>query len=172
MNHFTRLLITVLSLAVLCLATSCAKKKKGDQYAGVDGDYDYVSGTPLPDRVEGSNFLAGNVNRNQFEPVMFGYDSYTVSSSETYKLQNVSQYMSANSGDLIVAGFTDDRGTAEYNRNLGELRAQAVRQALISLGVSGSKIQTVSFGEEMPASEGSSASAYAANRRAEFGILK
>lgn len=73
---------------------------------------------------------------------------------------------------LIIAGFTDDRGTEEYNRGLGEKRAQAVRDALISMGLSGGNIQTVSFGEEMPADPGSGDAAYAMNRRAEFGVVK
>ena len=80
--------------------------------------------------------------------------------------------MKSMSNTLIIAGFTDERGTEEYNRGLGEKRAQAVRDALISQGVSGGRIQTVSFGEEMPADSGSSESAWAMNRRAEFGVVK
>jgi peptidoglycan-associated lipoprotein len=73
---------------------------------------------------------------------------------------------------LIIAGFTDERGTEEYNRGLGERRALAVREALISQGISGGRIQTVSFGEEMPANPGSGEAAWAANRRAEFGVVR
>lgn len=51
---------------------------------------------------------------------------------------------------VIIAGFTDDRGTEEYNRSLGERRALAVRQALIAKGIAARKVQTVSFGKEMP----------------------
>lgn len=162
---------TLAGIALLVLATaSCAKKKK-DNFAGVDGDYDYVSGTPLPDRIDGANFLGSNVNRSQFQPVYFGFDSYAVEPSEQGKLQSVAQSLSASGKDVIIAGFTDERGTEEYNRALGERRAQAVRQYLIGLGVSGSKIQTVSFGEEMPADPGSGEAAWARNRRAEFGVL-
>ena len=80
--------------------------------------------------------------------------------------------MKSMSNTLIIAGFTDERGTEDYNRGLGEKRAQAVRDALISQGVSGGRIQTVSFGEEMPADPGSGESAWAMNRRAEFGVVK
>lgn len=162
----------VLALAV-CAAlafTSCAGKKKGDDYAGVDGDY--VTGTPLPDRVDGANFFGGNVNRGQFEPVYFGYDSFSVSDSELLKLETVASSLKGRKNDLIIAGFTDDRGTEEYNRGLGERRAQAVRESLISMGVGADRIQTVSFGEEMPADPGSGEDAYAKNRRAEFGVVK
>jgi len=74
--------------------------------------------------------------------------------------------------NIIVAGFTDNRGTEEYNRGLGERRAEAVREALIGMGVNASRLQTVSFGADMPADPGDSEAAYAKNRRAEFGVVK
>ena len=73
---------------------------------------------------------------------------------------------------MIIAGFTDERGTEEYNRGLGERRALSVREALIKAGISGGRIQTVSFGEEMPVDSGGSEAAWAANRRAEFGVVR
>ncbi len=163
-------LLTVAAALALVLSFDSCKKKENNQFAGVDGDY--VTGTPLPDRIEGSNFFGSNVQRGQFAPVYFGYDSFTVSDSELIKLEKVATAMKSISKTLIIAGFTDERGTEEYNRGLGEKRAGAVRDALISMGVSGSKIQTVSFGEEMPADPGSGESAWALNRRAEFGVVK
>ena len=73
---------------------------------------------------------------------------------------------------LIIAGFTDERGTAEYNRGLGERRAQAVRSYLLQQGADESRIQTTSFGSEMPAATGHDEAAWAQNRRAEFGVTK
>ncbi|MFY8215979.1 MAG: OmpA family protein, partial [Chthoniobacterales bacterium] len=55
---------------------------------------------------------------------------------------------------------------------LGERRAQAVRDTLIGMGVNGARIQTVSFGMEMPADPASNEEAWAKNRRAEFGIIR
>lgn len=169
MRHLHRTAALAVAAALTVSLAACAKKK--NNYAGVDGDYDYVSGTPLPDRIDGANFLGSDVNRSQFQPVYFGYDSYVVEPGEQAKLQTVAQSLQSSGKDVIIAGFTDERGTEEYNRALGERRAQAVRQFLIGLGVSGSKIQTVSFGEEMPADPGSGESAWARNRRAEFGVL-
>lgn len=158
--------------ALVCLAicaslsfSSCAlfKKKSADE-GGVDGDY--VTGTPLPERVEGANFFGANVNRSQFQPVYFAFDSFTVSDAEIVKLDAVAQSMKGMKNDIIIAGFTDSAGTEEYNRGLGERRAQAVREALIGMGVNGGRIQTVSFGEEMPAATDEQ------SRRAEFGVVK
>ena len=157
-------------VVLLGLSLSACNKKKGDLYTGVDGDY--VTGTPLGDRVEGANFFGSNVARGQFPPVYFSYDSYEVSGEERSKVEAVAVAMKATPGNLIVAGFTDDRGTDEYNRGLGERRAQAVRQSLIDAGLPAGKIQTVSFGKEMPADPGSGEAAWTKNRRAEFGVVK
>ncbi len=80
--------------------------------------------------------------------------------------------MTGGSAEIIIAGFTDERGTAEYNRGLGERRAGAVRESLISQGVDGNRIQTVSFGLEMPADPGHEEAAWAKNRRTEIGVTK
>jgi peptidoglycan-associated lipoprotein len=157
-------------VALFAMTFHACKKKGSGAYAGVEGDF--VTGTPLPDRLEGANFFGSNVTRGQFSPVYFGYDSFSISDSESGRVQEVASAMKSMSQTLIIAGFTDERGTEEYNRGLGEKRAQAVRDALISRGVSGGRIQTVSFGEEMPANPGNNETAWAKNRRAEFGVVK
>jgi peptidoglycan-associated lipoprotein len=88
------------------------------------------------------------------------------------KVQAVADFMRSSRDNVIIAGFTDERGTEEYNRGLGERRALAVREKLIGLGISGGRVQTVSFGEEMPVSSGGGEAAWAANRRAEFGVVR
>jgi peptidoglycan-associated lipoprotein len=79
--------------------------------------------------------------------------------------------MKSGRNNVILAGFTDERGTPEYNRGLGERRAQAARSYLLSLGVPPARIQTVSFGQEMPVDPGHSESAWAKNRRVETGVV-
>jgi peptidoglycan-associated lipoprotein len=183
-----RTLTHTLLLATLALSsTSCAAfKKKKKSSSGSDSDF--VQGTPLggsdmaggggnlgsplPERSEGSSFTSSGVDRHRFAPVHFGYDSYTVGGAEQSKVGAVAAALKGSSSSLIIAGFTDERGTAEYNRGLGERRAQAVRQTLIEKGLSASQIQTVSFGSEMPVDSASNESAWAKNRRAEFGVGK
>lgn len=163
-----KLFICTVALA-LAVSFGACNKKRGEQYAGIDGDY--VTGTPLPDRIEGVSYFGPGVQRGQFPPVYFEFDSFEVSGSEMGKIDQVAAAMRNSGKTLIVAGFTDERGTEEYNRGLGERRALAVRQALINAGVNGGKIQTVSFGEEYPADPGSGETAWAKNRRAEFGVV-
>ncbi len=69
---------------------------------------------------------------------------------------------------ILLEGHCDERGTREYNQTLGERRAQATRDYLISLGIGSERVETVSYGEERPAASGSNEQAWAQNRRAEF----
>ena len=159
--------LLALALGLALLAPSCKTK---DQYAGMDGDF--VDGVPLPERTDGASYLGGGVSKGQFPPVQFGFDSFEVSGGEMGKVQAVADFMRSSKQNVIIAGFTDERGTEEYNRGLGERRALAVREKLIGMGVGGGRVQTVSFGEEMPVSSGGGEAAWAANRRAEFGLIR
>jgi peptidoglycan-associated lipoprotein len=68
----------------------------------------------------------------------------------------------------LIEGHCDERGTPEYNLALGERRAVAVRNYLVSLGIPKGVLSTVSFGEERPLDPGHSEEAWAKNRRAHF----
>jgi peptidoglycan-associated lipoprotein len=160
-----------LFLLSILFAFSGCQNKGGDR--GTTGSVgDSVTGTPLPERREGTSFFGGNVDRHQFRPIYFDFDSQNIRASETDKIEQVAEFMKSGGGEIIIAGFTDERGTPEYNRGLGDRRAGAVREKLISEGVDGSRIQTVSFGLEMPADSGHNESAWAKNRRAEIGVIK
>jgi peptidoglycan-associated lipoprotein len=162
--------ITALVLATLSLS-ACVHGKKGGSGNGAS-DADSVNGMALPDRQEGVSFTSSNVDRNKFRPVYFGFDSYAIGAGEHGKIQEVAEFMKSAPNTLIIAGFTDERGTPDYNRGLGERRAQSVREALVHAGADASKIQTVSFGAEMPADGGSGEGAWTKNRRAEFGVVR
>ena len=130
---------------------------------GVDGDY------PLGARVEGG-IPATDV---QVESVLFAYDSFQIAASEIGKIEQAGSYMQRNTGvRLVLEGHCDERGSREYNMSLGEYRALAVRAHLIGLNVDGGRIQTRSFGEEMPLDPGHDESAWRANRRVEFKLFR
>jgi peptidoglycan-associated lipoprotein len=165
--RFTAVVIFAISFA------GCANKRGAGSGSGAYGpDGDNVNGIPLADRQEGVSFLGSNVDRNRFSPVHFGFDSYNIGGGEHGKIDEVAAFLKSAHNTIIVAGFTDERGTPEYNRGLGERRAQTVREALVRAGADASRIQTVSFGAEMPADPGSGEGAWAKNRRAEFGVVR
>jgi peptidoglycan-associated lipoprotein len=170
--RLTALPTFALALALFTALPACKNMGKKGNYAGSGTDSDYVNGTPLPERQDGVSFFGNNVDRNKFAPVYFGFDSYSVEGQEQSNLDTVASSLKSEGGSVIIAGFTDERGTPEYNRSLGERRAGAVRDYLIGRGVDAGKLQTVSFGADMPASEGHDESAWAKNRRAEFGLVK
>jgi peptidoglycan-associated lipoprotein len=107
----------------------------------------------------------------QFAAVLFDYDSARIRPSEEPKLEAVAAYLKANPGKLVVEGHCDERGTAEYNRALGERRAIAARDELVKLGTDASRMTTISYGKDRPADPGHDEGAWAKNRRCEFVVV-
>ncbi|MFH1845760.1 MAG: peptidoglycan-associated lipoprotein Pal [bacterium] len=102
-------------------------------------------------------------------PVFFGFDEYTLSSDAMGILSDNARIMRDHTGlTWLVEGHCDERGTTEYNLALGEKRANAARDYLVSLGVPKAQLRTTSYGEEKPFESGSNERAWAQNRRAHF----
>jgi len=98
----------------------------------------------------------------------FDFDSDGLRSDARALLNgNMACYQAA-TGTIRVAGHADARGTTDYNLALGQRRADTVKHYLTSQGVAGSRLQTVSYGEERPAERGSNEAAWSKNRRAEI----
>ncbi|MFQ5561343.1 MAG: peptidoglycan-associated lipoprotein Pal [Nitrospinota bacterium] len=101
--------------------------------------------------------------------IRFEYDKADITSRAAEKLQANAEWLMQNPGvKILVEGHCDERGTAQYNISLGERRALAVKKYLMSLGISGERISTISYGEEMPLDLGHDEAAMAKNRRAHF----
>ena len=106
------------------------------------------------------------------ETVYFDFDSSVIKLGEKPKIAAVADYLKANSAKAVrVEGNCDERGTEEYNRALGDRRAQAVREELIRLGIAPTSVDTISYGEDRPADPGHDESAWKKNRRDEFIVL-
>ena len=118
----------------------------------------------------GDSFLKNGGTRWTDCVVYFAYDQYEVGPSERAKLDTLAQYLVDNPGKgVIVEGHTDERGSDEYNRALGERRALAVTQYLTLMGVSADRCKTISYGEDRLAVPGAATeSDHQLNRRAEF----
>jgi peptidoglycan-associated lipoprotein len=148
------------------LLASCASKKKTDddsQAAAANADTK-ISNEALNMDAQGSDSgkIAG------LTTIFFEYDQSRLTSEARRILAENANWIKSHPGVVQIEGHTDERGSTEYNLALGERRAKAVREYLVSLGLSSKKMSTISYGEERPLMKGSSEEAYAKNRRANF----
>ncbi len=112
------------------------------------------------------------IKDRRWQPIYFAYDQSFIGQTERRKIETLADYLTNNREyHLVVEGHCDERGSEEYNRALGEARALAVRDYLQALNVGADRVKTISYGEERPLDPGSTETALALNRRAEFVIL-
>ena len=99
--------------------------------------------------------------------VFFAFDRSDISAEARQTLTRQADWLRRYPNVTVtIEGHCDERGTREYNLALGERRAQAAKNVLVALGISASRITTISYGKERPAAVGSTEEAYAQNRRA------
>lgn len=104
--------------------------------------------------------------RGWIRDVFFGYDEAGLSAEARDALSASASWLRAHPQyNLLVEGHCDERGTEQYNLALGDRRANVVREYLVTLGVDGGRIRTVSYGEERPFAEGHNEAAWSQNRR-------
>ena len=142
----------VLVLFAAFVLSACATQKKsgnmeGDVYTGTETVKYLAKG--VPDRV----FFATNKS------------SLTTKSRETLRKQ--ATFLRKNKSlNVTVEGHADERGTREYNLALGERRANAAKDYLMTYGISGKRISVISYGKEKPVNTASTPLAWSQNRRA------
>ena len=147
---FKKFLIVVLAGLAL---TACATQKKqsgqmqSDVYTGTD-TVEYLA-TGVKDRV----FFATNKS------------TLTTASRDTLRKQSAWMRAKGKKLSFTIEGHADERGTREYNLALGERRANAVKDYLMTYGISGSRLSVISYGKERPVNSGSSPLAWSQNRR-------
>ena len=147
-KNLKNILLVVLTTLILS-ACSTAKKSgniDGDVYTGKETVKFLASG--VPDRV----FFATNKS------------SLTTASRETLRKQ--ATYLRKNKSlNVTIEGHADERGTREYNLALGERRANAAKDYLMTYGISGKRISVISYGKEKPVNPASTPLAWSQNRR-------
>ena len=145
--------VVIVVLASIAL-TACATQKKqssgmmqGDVYTGTD-TVEYLA-TGVADRV----FFATNKS------------TLTTASRDTLRTQAAWMRAKGKSLSFTIEGHADERGTREYNLALGERRANAVKDYLMTYGISGNRLSVISYGKERPVNSGSNPLAWSQNRR-------
>jgi peptidoglycan-associated lipoprotein len=140
-------LVIALGILISACSTTATKKSAGgsDVYTGTD-TVKYLA-TGVADRV------------------FFGTNSKNLTSAAKATLDKQAAYIKSSKISVVIEGHADERGTREYNLALGERRANAVSDYLMSKGIAKSSIKVISYGKERPASKESSALAWSQNRR-------
>ena len=149
MNLKRFLLIILAGIALTACATQVKKscKMQGDVYTGTD-TVEYLA-TGVKDRV----FFATNKS------------TLTTASRDTLRTQAAWMRKKGKKISFTLEGHADERGTREYNLALGERRANAVKDYLMTYGISGNRLSVISYGKERPVNSGSNPLAWSQNRR-------
>lgn len=173
----------ILSFGLAILLSACASGVKLNDVPVEDKSGSSVSAPPMDTKpaappeakstvapvntVASDNLSAGPNGVGKV--IYFDYDSFVVKAEFQSAIEGHAQFLKNNPrAKVSLEGHTDERGGREYNLALGQKRADAVRQSLSLLGVSAAQVESVSFGEEKPAIQGSDESAFSKNRRTEF----
>jgi len=175
------MLIRLLSIALLTVTVAACSSTK-DQTAGdgvtvgerQDGTGGPLDGTGVNDGTNGGAISGTAIPGSQEDlvatvgdRVFFAYDSSDLAPEARDTLNRQAEWLKKYPNvNVQVAGHSDERGTREYNLALGDRRANAAKNYLVSQGISGSRISTISYGKEQPAVIGSDAASWAQNRRA------
>ena len=152
MNFLVNLKKVILIVFAGIALTACATQKK--QSGQMQGDVYTGSAT-----VE---FLATGVR----DRVFFATNKSTLTTASRDVLRKQAAFMRKKSKlSFAIEGHADERGTREYNLALGERRANAVKDYLMTYGISGSRLSVISYGKERPVNSGSNPLAWSQNRR-------
>jgi peptidoglycan-associated lipoprotein len=151
-------------LSALLLVAACATDAEDTDGKSGTGASTGASGAAGAVAVEPGTVQDFIVNVG--DRVFFDFDKSTLSSKAQETLDKQAAWLTRVSGaTILVEGHCDERGTREYNLALGDRRATAVKDYLVSKGITASRIKTISYGKERPAVLGSNEWAWSQNRR-------
>ncbi|WCT72474.1 peptidoglycan-associated lipoprotein Pal [Sphingomonas naphthae] len=160
---------TLLVGAALLAIAGCAKKPPA-QLPPAPATSTEPTPPPPPSDV-GSSVVPGSradfLAQSGTDTVHFGTDMYDIDSDSQMILSKQAVWLKRYPAVAVtIEGHADERGTREYNLALGDRRANAAKNFLVSQGISSSRLSTISYGKERPVANGSDESAWAENRRA------
>ena len=157
--------LKIAALAIVLALAACTTKPKTAEAPPPEGPPPAAS---TQSQVE-TSAVPGSVQDfrvNVGDTVHFGYDKYEIQGQDRDLLQRQAQWLQKyGQVRVTVEGHCDERGTREYNLALGARRANAVKEYLVSLGVSSARVDTISYGKERPMCTESDESCWSQNRR-------
>jgi peptidoglycan-associated lipoprotein len=126
----------------------------------------------LPTAPSGEGDMGSDsIFHSHVQDIFFDYDSYDLRADAQTAVSAAAQYLNANPNiKVLIGGYCDDRGSAEFNITLGENRANAAKQGLVAAGVSASRVRVVSYGKERQFCTDENEACWQQNRRDQFSI--
>lgn len=175
-RSFLTALAIVSLVAFLAVMAGCSKTPEVETEPQVDTDKtEDIVETPPPPKPEDVDPVVETPNYAEMAPqdfgiedVYFAFDQYDLDNEAMSILSRNARILREARVMLLISGHCDERGTIEYNLALGEKRARAVRDYMVSLGVPAAALRITSYGESKPFVSGSNEDAWAKNRRAHF----
>lgn len=173
-----RNLIIVGMMVLICsfsliFVGGCAKEQ------AVRGDVDLGQAQPSAEKTAQAEKAAAlreaalkeklQAEADSFQDIHFAFDRYDLRPEAREILGNLADWLLKHSDfEITIEGHCDDRGTIAYNLALGERRAEAAKAYLTNMGIAGTRINTISYGEELPLDPGHNEEAWTKNRRDHF----
>ncbi len=173
-------MLAALALSLVLMFPACAKKAakvepaQGPAVEQVEEPTAKVEKPVLSEEELFQQKSLEELNKDQvLKKINFDFDMYTIREDMKPILQaNANWLLKFPTVEVLVEGHCDERGTIEYNIALGEKRAEAAKNYLVSLGMSPAKVKIISYGKSKPLVQGVDEATYFQNRRAEFVITK
>ncbi|MEW6440316.1 MAG: peptidoglycan-associated lipoprotein Pal [bacterium] len=170
-----RILLSLICVGILAIGVvSCAKKTttpavtETEPRPAVEPEAPAVE--PAPEAAP-EEMSAEAKAQSQLQDVFFDFDKYNIRTDARDTLRmDYEVLQTVPDASIQIEGHCDERGTSEYNLALGQRRADAAKDYLVGLGMSGGKISTISYGKERPIDPGHDEAAWAQNRRAHIAI--
>lgn len=168
---------SLLLISAMLFATGCAQKevvKKENTI--VPATSPGRVGSPNEILSQAKNSSSANAEKTVQQIIAttalyFGFNEYVLSDESKKTIQSIYKILESKPY-IQIEGHCDERGSSEYNLALGEKRAKAARNYLVTLGYPDDKLSTISYGKERPADKGNNEAAWAKNRRDVFVIVK
>ena len=181
MNWYSRKTLTTLVLMLLAVAglllAGCSKKAEVQTEPTVPagtGTTEELPAETTPEQpaeqpeVTTPDYAMMDPQEYGVEDVFFAFDKYDLDAEAMAILNANARILREAGATILISGHCDERGTVEYNLALGEKRAQAVRDYLVSLNVPSRMLRITSYGKSRPFAYGHNEDAWAQNRRAHF----
>lgn len=173
-------MLAALALSLILMFPACAKKAakvepaQGPAVEQVEEPTAKVEKPVLSEEELFQQKSLEELNKDQvLKKINYDFDTYTIREDMKPILQtNANWLLKFPSVEVLVEGHCDERGTIEYNIALGEKRAEAAKNYLVSLGMNPAKVKIISYGKSKPLVQGVDEATYFQNRRAEFVITK